>query len=200
MFYPILLLGSIIFLDLCLSGDNAVVIAMAANGLPEKLRLSAINTGMILAAALRIVLALFATFLLRFHFIAFLGGIALLWVAYKLAKQILQPETEEPTGALGGLLAPAGKFSEALLLIMIADISMSLDNVLAVAALARHHWFLMIIGIIVSIYFLTIAAKWVSTFLDKYKWLNWVGLALIVYVAFGLMFGSYDVTLNTIQN
>jgi YjbE family integral membrane protein len=197
MFYPVILLGSIIFLDLCLSGDNAVVIAMTANGLPEKLRGQAISLGMTLATALRVVMALFATLLLRAHWIAFLGGVGLLWVAYKLCMQIVRPEEKDGDDSLA---KQAATFGEALLLITIADVSMSLDNVLAVAALARNHWFLMILGIAISIYFLTVAAKWVSGLLDKHKWINWVGLGLIVYVAFGLMFGSYDVTLNTIQN
>lgn len=195
MFYPILLLGSIIFLDLCLSGDNVVVIAMAANGLPEKLRNSAINSGMVLAAALRIVLALFATLLLRNHWIGFLGGLALLYVAYKLVLQVTSKD-----GADEATKKPAASYAQALVLIMLADISMSLDNVLAVAALARNHWLLLVIGIAASIYFLTVATKWVSQFMLKYPWLNWVGIALIVYVAFGLLFGSYDVTISSIRN
>lgn len=195
MFYPLLLLGSIIFLDLCLSGDNVVVIALAANGLPQDMRNRAINFGMVLAAVLRIVLALFATLLLRNHWIGFLGGLALLYVAYKLIKQTLGKDDPQAE-----VVPSAETYGKALLLIMIADISMSLDNVLAVAALARHHWFMLILGIAASIYFLTVAAKWVSTFLLKYSWLNWVGIGLIVYVAFGLIFGSYDVTISSMQN
>lgn len=196
MFYPILLLGSIIFLDLCLSGDNVVVIAMAANSLPEKSRAQALNFGMMLAAALRIILALFATLLLRNHWIGFLGGLALLYVGYKLILQIL----DKPGEVAEGLPGEAETFGKALLLIVLADTSMSLDNVLAVAALARHHFFLMILGIAASIYFLTVAAKWVSKILDQYKWVNWVGVGLIFYVAIGLIFGSYDVNVTTIQN
>lgn len=194
MFYPILLLGAIVFLDLCLSGDNVVVIAMAANGLPLKQRSSAINAGMVLAATLRVVLALFATLLLANHWIAFLGGLALLYVAYKLGKQLLSQQ-EEATA-----VKEARSFGQAMLLIVLADVSMSLDNVLAVAALARNHWFLMMLGIAVSIYFLTVATKWVSGFLVKYPWINWVGLVLIIYVAMGLIFGSYNTTMTTIQN
>lgn len=194
MFYPILLLGAIVFLDLCLSGDNVVVIAMAANGLPLKQRSSAINAGMVLAATLRVVLALFATLLLANHWIAFLGGLALLYVAYKLGKQLLSQQEEATAGK------EARSFGQAMLLIVLADVSMSLDNVLAVAALARNHWFLMMLGIAVSIYFLTVATKWVSGFLVKYPWINWVGLVLIIYVAMGLIFGSYNTTMTTIQN
>lgn len=195
MFYPIMLLGSIIFLDLCLSGDNVVVIAMAANSLPEKMRASAISFGMVLASALRIAMALFATLLLANHWIAFLGGIALLYVAYKLFRQIIdKPAPEE------GLAKQAKSFGHALFLIALADISMSLDNVLAVAALARNHFILLILGIGASIYFLTVASRWVSKILDQYPWINWVGLTLIVYVAGGLIFGSYDVTLSTIRS
>lgn len=194
MFYPILLLGAIVFLDLCLSGDNVVVIAMAANGLPVKLRGSAINAGMVLAATLRVVLALFATLLLANHWIAFLGGLALLYVAYKLGFQLLSQQDETK------VVKQATTFGQAMLLIVLADISMSLDNVLAVAALARNHWFLMMLGIAVSIYFLTVATKWVSGFLVRYPWINWIGLFLIIYVAIGLIFGSYNTTMSTIQN
>lgn len=195
MFYPILLLGSVIFLDLCLSGDNVVVIAMAANGLPEKLRISALNAGMVLAATLRIILALFATLLLANHWIAFLGGLALLYVAYKLGRQLLAKGTQEE-----GDVRQARTYGQALFLILLADISMSLDNVLAVAALARNHWFVMMLGIAASIYFLTVATKWVSKILEKYPVVNWVGLCLIVYVALGLIFSGYNVTMSTIQN
>jgi len=196
MFYPLLLLGSIIFLDLCLSGDNVVVIAMVTNGLPEKLRPSALNAGMVLAAALRIVLALFATFLLRNHWIGFLGGVALLYVGYKLVLQVVnKPVPDDPEDKAD----QARSFGQALLLIMLADLSMSLDNVLAVAALARHHFFLMIVGIAASIYFLTVASRWVAKILTKYPWVNWVGIGLIFYVALGLIFGSYDVTIGSIQ-
>lgn len=194
MFYWLFLLGSIIFLDVCLSGDNAVVIAMAANGLPEKQRDSAISGGMVLACAVRIVLALFATFLLANHWVAFLGGLGLLWVAYKLFLQIRGKAAGPST------VTPAVSYTDALLLIMVADITMSLDNVLAVAALARNHWFLMILGITASIVFLTYAAKWVAKLLEKYPWINWVGLLMIVYVAVDLISGSYDITLSTIRS
>jgi YjbE family integral membrane protein len=193
MFYWLFLLGSIIFLDVCLSGDNAVVIAMAANGLPEKQRDSAISGGMVLACAVRIVLALFATFLLANHWVAFFGGLGLLYVGYKLFLQIRSGEVGPAE------MKPATSYGDALLLIMLADITMSLDNVLAVAALARSHWLLMILGITASIVFLTYAAKWVAKLLEKYHWINWVGLVMILWVALDLISGSYDITLNTIR-
>lgn len=191
LFYPLLLLGSVIFLDICLSGDNAVVVAMAANGVKKELRDAAIFLGMGLAAALRIVLALFATMLLNNHWIAFIGGLALLWVAYNLARDLFAKASD------GGEHLPSRSHTiwSALLTIVVADISMSLDNILAIAALARNHGVIMAIGIAASIFILVFVARHIATMLERHKWLSWIGLALIIYVAFDLISGSYNSTI-----
>lgn len=188
LFYSLLLLGSVIFLDVCLSGDNAVVIAMAANGLPPALRDKSIYCGMALAAILRIVMALGATILLQIPGLGLVGGIALLWVAYKLFKDLTAKKGEEEMTTR----KKAATLGMALFTIVIADISMSLDNVLAVAALARGHRIIMAIGILASIVMLTFAARWTADAMKKYPWLNWVGLVLIVWVAIDLIAGTYD--------
>jgi YjbE family integral membrane protein len=187
LLFPLILLGSVIFLDICLSGDNAVVVAMAANALPKADRDSAIFLGLALAAILRMVLAVAATALLRSHVLAFIGGLALLWVAYRLGKDLLNKSEDNP-----GRVKPAGSFATALLTIVVADASMSLDNVLAVAALARNHPFIMILGIAASIVMLAFVARKIAGLLDRYQWINWVGLVLIVWVALDLVFGTYD--------
>jgi YjbE family integral membrane protein len=181
----------VIFLDICLSGDNAVVVAMAANGVKKELRDAAIFLGMGLAAVLRIVLALIATTLLNNHWVAFIGGLLLLWVAYKLAKDLLaraQAEDKE-------LASRSHTLWSALLTIMAADVSMSLDNILAIAGLAHNHWFIMMIGIAASIFILVFVTRRVAALLDAYPWINWIGLALIIWVAFDLISGSYDSTI-----
>lgn len=190
LFYPLLLLGSVIFLDICLSGDNAVVVAMAANGVKKELRDAAIFLGMGLAAVLRIMLALIATTLLNNHWIAFLGGILLLWVAFNLGRDLFAAAAQKDDG-------PAVKTHtvwSALLTIVAADISMSLDNILAIAGLARNHGVIMAIGILASIFILVFVARRVAVLLETHKWLNWVGLIMIIWVAIDLISGSYDST------
>jgi YjbE family integral membrane protein len=195
LFYPLLLLGSVIFLDICLSGDNAVVVAMAANGVKAELRDAAIFLGMGLAAVLRILLALVATALLNNHWIAFLGGFLLLWVAYKLGKDLLAKDSDKADAS-----KKPGTLWSALLTIVAADISMSLDNILAIAGLARNHPFVMALGIAASIFILVFVAKRVAALLDKYRWLNWVGLVLILWIAIDLISGSYNSTLTLMRS
>jgi YjbE family integral membrane protein len=195
LFYPLLLLGSVIFLDICLSGDNAVVVAMAANGVKAELRDAAIFLGMGLAAVLRILFALIATALLNNHWIAFIGGFLLLWVAYRLGKDILAKSNDESQ-------ADDKKHTlwSALLTIVAADISMSLDNILAIAGLARNHPIVMALGIAASIFILVFVARRVAKLLERYEWLNWVGLALILWIAVDLISGSYDSTLTLMRS
>lgn len=196
LFYPFLLLGSVIFLDICLSGDNALVVAMAANGVKPELRDAAIYTGMGLAAVLRIALAMVATALLNYHFVGFLGGVALFWVAYRLFKGVIE---SAPAGT-SGETHKAKTLRSALLTIIAADVSMSLDNVLAIAAMARNHPLVMALGIAGSIFILVFVARRVADLLQSHRWLNWVGLALIVWVAVDLISGSYRATFAMIQS
>jgi len=195
LFYYVLLLGSVIFLDACLSGDNAVVIAMAANNLTKSLRDTAIYAGMALAALLRIVLAVGATTLLQMRWLGFFGGCALLWVAYRLFKE-LASDKDDATDEKPKKVMTLGT---AIFTIVVADVSMSLDNVLAIAAIARGHVFIMAIGILASIAMLTFAARWIADQMKRWPWLNWIGLALIVWVAIDLIAGTYDARLGVYQ-
>jgi len=189
LFYWILLLGSVVFLDVCLSGDNAVVIAMAANDLTKPLRDKAIYCGMALAALLRIILAFGATTVLQWHWVGVVGGAALLWIAYRLLKDLNASSGE---GGIKDVPKKKMTLGTALFTIVVADISMSLDNVLAIAALARGHYVIMALGILASIAMLTFAARWIADQMKKWPWLNWVGIVMIVYVAIDLIAGSYD--------
>jgi len=198
--YSILLLGSVIFLDLILSGDNAVVIAMAANGLPKEDRDKAITLGMGMAILLRILFALFALFLLAWHIFAFLGGCLLLWVAYGMGKEMWAEAKGTADSAKPADVSADNRFWKAMGVICAADVSMSLDNVLAVASLARNHPFIMGVGFLFSMGMLTIAARWVADLMETHKWMSWVGLGLIVWVAIDLIVGNYDATLTLMRS
>lgn len=186
MLVAFFLLVSVIFLDACLSGDNAVVIAMAANGLEKAQRDKAILGGMILAAVLRIGLAYFAINLLQYSWIGFVGGLALLWVAWGL-YQDMKPKEELGVGET----KKPKTFAHAMVTIVIADLSMSIDNVLAVAGMARGHPVIMAIGILASIAMLAVAARWIADLMAKRPWINWIGIGMIVYVAVDLITGSF---------
>jgi YjbE family integral membrane protein len=199
--YSLFLLCSVIFLDLILSGDNAVVIAMAANGLPKEDRDKAITIGMGAAVVLRVLFALFALFLLAWHIFAFLGGFLLLWVAYKMGRDLYKDSllTGQPP-PLEPLEDVPTAFWKAIGIIAAADVSMSLDNVLAVASLARNHPFIMGMGFLGSMIMLTWAARKIADLMEGRKWLSWVGLVLIVWVAIDLIVGNYDATLTLMRS
>lgn len=183
----ILALLGVILLDLVLSGDNAVIIGTVAAGLPEKDRNRAIMFGMALAVILRIILSLFAVYLLMIPGLQFFGGAALLWVAYGMYKDLTDDgelndstETRHPK-----------TFASALFAITIADLSMSIDNVLAVAGTAKDHWEVMVFGLVLSIALMAFAAKLVSNLIDRFTWIAWIGLALILFVGGKMMYHGY---------
>jgi YjbE family integral membrane protein len=182
-------LASVIVIDIALAGDNAIVVGMAAGGLPAHQRRHAIVIGIAAAAVLRIVFAAFTTQLLQVIGLLLAGGLLLLWVAWKLWREIrgghLQEEAEaeaalddEPTPA-----APEKTFREAVMQIVIADVSMSLDNVLAVAGAARDHWHVLVIGLALSVALMGLAASLIAHLLRRYPAIAYFGLAIIVYVA-----------------
>lgn len=188
MLTALLVFASVILLDVLLSGDNAVVVAMAANTLPEVDRGRAILCGMILAAIARICFSLFTVSLLHYRFISIIGGIGLLWVAFRLGRDVLKHKDREP-----GAVHQGKDFLTAIGLIAVADISMSLDNVLAVAGIARNNPVMLVFGLVVSIACVGFGAKIVSGLLERWKWLNWAGVALIAVVALELVFGVHGV-------
>jgi YjbE family integral membrane protein len=192
-------LATVIVIDLVLAGDNAVVVGMAAAGLPPELRRKAILLGIGAAAALRIVFAVFTTQLLAIIGLTFAGGILLLWVVWKLAREIMaerkrsKAETPEP-------VAPQAKdLRHALIQIVVADVSMSLDNVLAVAGAARQHLEVLIIGLALSVALMGAAATVIARILHRYFWISYVGLALIAYVAVRMIWeGGWEVFGHTV--
>jgi YjbE family integral membrane protein len=195
----------VVMIDLVLAGDNAVVIGLAAAGLPPDQRRRAIIFGILAATVFRIVLAGIITQLLQVLGLLLAGGILLLWVCWKMwrelhtATQDLQESDKmlvdcapKRDGTVTGRLRRK-TFSQAALQIVIADISMSLDNVLAVAGAARAHPFILVAGLLLSIALMGVAADLLGRLLQKYRWIAYVGLAVILYVACEMIYrGAHE--------
>ncbi|MCX5495257.1 TerC family protein [Kaistia dalseonensis] len=187
-------LATVVLIDLVLAGDNAIVVGMAAAGLPRELRNKAIVAGIAAAAVLRIIFALFATKLLGVIGLTLAGGILLLWVCWKLWRELRSGHHEEEEHIQHALAesaaagAPGQKtFRQALTQIVIADVSMSIDNVLAVAGTARDHTWVLVIGLVLSVALMGVAANFVARLLKRAPWIAYVGLAVIAYVAFKMI-------------
>ena len=182
---------SVIIIDLVMSGDNAIIIGLAAAGLAPQLKRRAIFYGIVGATVLRILFASITFQLLSVIGLLLAGGILLLWVAYKMWREIRLGLTEAPE-ADG---AAAGKtLRSAIITIIIADVSMSLDNVLAVAGAAHGHPGMLVFGLVLSIALMACAANLVANLLEKYRWLAYVGLAVVGFVALDMVWrGGHEV-------
>lgn len=192
-------LVSVIIIDVMLAGDNAVVVGMAAAGLPISRRRRIIILGIAVATALRILLALIAMQLIEIVGLTLAGGILLLWVAWRLYRElrahavVMQPTGESDCprqGARGGGKSGA----QALGQIILADISMSLDNVLALAGTARAHPLVLSFGLVLSVALMGVASHYVARLLSRHFWISWIGLAIITLVALRMMWeGSAEI-------
>jgi YjbE family integral membrane protein len=195
----------VIMIDLVLAGDNAIVIGLAAAGLPHEQRTKAILIGIGAATALRIVFAGITTQLLRLVGLLFAGGLLLLWVCWKMWRELRasveqeQEAAEALTGydinANGTIAAhiPRKTFVQAAGQIIVADVSMSLDNVLAVAGAAREHPVILIFGLALSIGLMGVAASFIARLLQNHRWIAYVGLAVILYVALEMIYrGAHE--------
>lgn len=191
----LLALLQVIVIDLVLAGDNAVVIGLAAAGLAPDQRKKAILVGIIAATVLRIALASVTVQLLEIIGLLLAGGILLLWVCWKMWREIRANSAQDADGQNGeGTQAPRKTFFQAATQIVIADVSMSLDNVLAVAGAAREHPTVLVIGLILSIAMMGIAANFIARLLNRYHWIAYVGLAIILYVALNMIYrGTLEV-------
>ena len=193
----------VIGIDLVLAGDNAIVIGLAAAGLPKELRAKAILVGIIAATVLRIGFALVATQLLEIAGLLLAGGILLLWVCWKMWRELSTSHGAEQAAAealanadlnADGTIAkgaPTKTFAQAATQIVIADVSMSLDNVLAVAGAAHGHPTVLIIGLILSIALMGLAASFIANLLNRHRWIAYLGLAIILYVALKMMWEGW---------
>jgi YjbE family integral membrane protein len=194
----------VIMIDLVLAGDNAVVIGLAAAGLPKELRRKAIIIGIVAATLMRIGFALIATQLLSITGLLLAGGLLLLWVCWKMYEELraghaaseaaaVEALSESDLNADGAVAggAPRKTLRQAVTQIIIADVSMSLDNVLAVAGAAREHPTVLVFGLALSIALMGLAASFIARLLSRYRWIAWVGLAIILYVALAMIWEGW---------
>lgn len=192
---------AVVMIDIVLAGDNAVVVGTAAAGLPWRQQRQVIALGATLALFARVLFALVATQLLAIVGLLLAGGLLLLWVAWKMWREIKAgqaAESREIPPVVPGAQATAAigqkTFRSAVIQVAIADISMSLDNVLAVAGAARDHPYIMIFGLVLSIALMAVAAGFIARLIDRYRWLAFVGLAIILVVALKMIWeGGHEV-------
>ena len=182
----------ILFIDIVLAGDNAVVVGALAAGLPADQRKKVILVGVVAALVLRIVFALLVTQLLQVVGLVLAGGILLLWVAWRMYREIRHKDesagSEEILGDEHSGVRAAKTFAGAAWGVALADVSMSLDNVLAVAGAAREHPYVLVFGLILSVLLMGVAANMIAKYIDRYRWIAWVGLLVILYVALKMIY------------
>tara|TARA_B100000427_G_scaffold219241_1_gene183246 strand:- start:2155 stop:2730 length:576 start_codon:yes stop_codon:yes gene_type:complete len=174
----------IIFIDLVLAGDNAIIIGMVASKFPEEKRKKIILWGIGAAIVLRIIFTLITAYLLQITGLRLIGGLLLLYICYKLYVDVLKNSIEDKDN----IKIDNSNFFKAITTVIIADVTMSLDNVLGVAGAARDHYFLLIFGLILSIALMAFAATIISKWIKKYRWIGWIGLFAILYVAIELIY------------
>lgn len=182
----------VIFVDLVLAGDNAIVIGMVAAGLPVADRKKVIFAGIVAATVMRILFAAVTVQLLQIVGLVFAGGLLLLWVCWKLWREI-QEQRRAAAEAAGEFdpdaeVAAPKTMRQAIVQIVVADLSMSLDNVLAVAGIARDHLWVLVFGLVLSVALMGLAATWIARLLEKHHWIAYLGLAVIFYVAMTMIF------------
>jgi YjbE family integral membrane protein len=192
----VVVLIQVVMINLVLSGDNAVVIGLAAAGLPAEQRRRAITIGILTATALRIACASVATQLLQVFGLLLAGGILLLWVCWKMWRELqTTPKDQQGGGETLVAYAPGSNraVGQAALQIVVADFSMSLDNVLAIAGAARDHPLILAFGLLLSIGLMGVAANFIGRLVQNHRWIAYVGLAIILYVACEMIYrGAYE--------
>jgi YjbE family integral membrane protein len=190
--------GSVLMIDLVLAGDNAIVVGALAAGLPSDQRKKVILIGIGAALVLRIFFALIVTWLMGIVGLIFAGGLLLLWVSWKFWREIRagghQPDAE---GNGDAAVAPARSFVGAAWAVAVADVSMSLDNVLAVAGAAREHPGILVVGLLLSVALMGLAANFIARIIDRYRWIAYIGLAVILFVAGKMIYEGWVGAENT---
>ncbi|AOG02487.1 MAG: TerC family protein [Blastomonas fulva] len=187
--------GQVLMIDILLAGDNAIVVGALAAGLPADQRRKVILIGIIAALVLRIAFALVVTQLMQVVGLIFAGGLLLLWVSWKMYRE-LQPAGSSPgspeiEGDESSGVRPAKSFAAAAWAVAVADVSMSLDNVLAVAGAARDHPGILIVGLILSVALMGIAANFIAKYIERYRWIAYFGLVVILYVAGKMIYDGF---------
>jgi len=179
----ITILTQIIFIDLVLAGDNAIIIGMVASKFPVDQRKKVIIWGIGGAVILRIILTLFTAYLLQITGLRLIGGVLLLYIVYKLYIDVIKGSSGEDN-----IKVDKSSFLKAIWTVLLADFTMSLDNVLGVAGAAGHHYHLLVFGLMLSIVLMAVAANLISGWIKKYKWIAWIGLLAILIVAIELIY------------
>ena len=180
----VIIFFQIVFIDLVLAGDNAIIIGMVASQFPLEKRKKIIFFGIGAAVILRIILTLLTAYLLQIKGLRLIGGLALLYIVYKLYVDVIKNQNSDDNK----IKVDNSSFLKAIWTILIADFTMSLDNVLGVAGAAKDHYFLLVFGLVLSIVLMATAATLISGWIKKYKWIGWVGLLAILFVAIELIY------------
>ena len=182
----------ILFIDIVLAGDNAIVVGALAAGLPAEQRRKVILIGVLAALVLRIAFALLVSQLLQIVGLVLAGGILLLWVAWRMYRELRHKDesagSDEVAGDEHSGVRPAKTFAAAAWGVALADVSMSLDNVLAVAGAAREHPWVLVFGLILSVLLMGAAANIIARYIDRYRWIAWAGLLVILWVALKMIY------------
>jgi len=181
----ILIFFQIVFIDLVLAGDNAIIIGMVASQFPTEQRKKIIFWGIGAAVVLRIIFTLITAYLLQITGLRLIGGILLLYICYRLYEDVIKMNSNAEENIKK---VDSSSFMKAITTVILADVTMSLDNVLGVAGAARDHYMLLIFGLVLSIVLMATAATLISGWIKKYKWIGWVGLLAILFVAIELIY------------
>ena len=187
----IIIFFQIVFIDLVLAGDNAIIIGMVASKFDNHERKKIIFWGIGAAIILRIIFTLITAYLLQINGLKTVGGILLLYIAYKLYKDVIKNELAEDQK----IQADKSNFFKAIMTVIVADVTMSLDNVLGVAGAAKDHYVLLVFGLVLSIILMATVANIISKWIKTYKWIGWLGLFAIVVVAVELIYSDLIVFL-----
>jgi len=191
MIEEITIFVQIVLIDLVLAGDNAIIIGMVASQFDQNLRKKIIFWGIGAAIVLRIALTSIATYLLQIDGLRTIGGLLLLYISYIFYRDVIKKRISDKKKIVSENLT----FYKAILTIIIADISMSLDNVLGVAGAAKQHYFLLVFGLVLSILLMATVANVISSWIEKYKWIGWLGLLAILAVAIELIYSDVKIFL-----
>jgi len=191
MIEEIIIFFQIIFIDLVLAGDNAIVIGMVASQFDHNLRKKIIFWGIGAAIVLRIIFTLITTYLLQINGLKTVGGLLLIYIAYKLYKDVIRNKSPDDQK----IKTDKSTFAKAIMTVIIADVSMSLDNVLGVAGAAQQHYVLLVFGLVLSILLMATVANIISKWIKKYKWIGWLGLLAILAVAVELIYSDITIFL-----
>ncbi len=189
MIEEIVIFFQIVFIDLVLAGDNAIIIGMVASQFKDEIRKKIIFWGIGAAIILRIIFTLLTAYLLQINGLKTIGGLLLFYIAYKLYKDVIKNEINDDKK----IQADSSNYFKAIMTVVIADVSMSLDNVLGVAGAAREHYILLVFGLILSILLMATVATIISKWIKKYKWIGWIGLLAILAIAIELIYSDLKI-------